>query len=154
MKIFSRLPLALVYLCFVAPLGLSNSVRAGSATWDLNPASGDWNTAANWTPMTIPNGAADVARFDLSNTTAISISAAQTTVDGIIFAPGASRFTITATPNDFFNTGVLPPNAGPPGSIPPEAARSYTYVVKTAGTYTFVCLLHAPSGMAGSLKVA
>lgn len=67
-------------------------------------------------------------------------------------APGPSPQTLNAT--DFFNTGVLPPNAGPPGSIPPEAARSYTYVVKTAGTYTFVCLLHAPSGMAGSLKVA
>jgi len=24
--------------------------NAGSATWDLNPGSGDWNKAANWTP--------------------------------------------------------------------------------------------------------
>ena len=28
--------------------------RAGSATWNLNPASGDWNTAANWTPNDRP----------------------------------------------------------------------------------------------------
>ena len=24
-----------------------------SAQWNLNPVSGDWNTAANWTPTTI-----------------------------------------------------------------------------------------------------
>jgi autotransporter-associated beta strand protein len=78
--------------------------HAGSATWGLNPGSGDWNTAANWTPMTIPNGPADVATFALSNTTAISISTAQTVVDGITFVPGASSFTITATPNQFFDT--------------------------------------------------
>jgi hypothetical protein len=27
---------------------------AGSATWNLNPTGGDWNTAANWTPATCP----------------------------------------------------------------------------------------------------
>ena len=27
-----------------------------SAQWDLDPISGDWNTAENWTPTTIPNG--------------------------------------------------------------------------------------------------
>ncbi len=66
-------------------------------------------------------------------------------------APGASPQTLNAT--DFFNTGLLPPNA-PPGAGPPEVARSFSFVVKTAGTYTYVCLLHAPSGMAGALKVA
>src|SRR6266850_2017011 len=71
--------------------------HASSATWDLNPGSGDWNTAANWTPATVPNGSADTATFAVSNTTAISISA-NTTVDGITFAPGASSFTITASP--------------------------------------------------------
>ena len=30
--------------------------HADSATWDLNPTSGDWNTAANWMPMAVPNG--------------------------------------------------------------------------------------------------
>ena len=67
-------------------------------------------------------------------------------------APGPSPQTLNA--DAFFNSGILPPNAGPPGSIPPEVARSYTFVVRTAGTYTFVCILHAPSGMAGALKVA
>jgi hypothetical protein len=27
----------------------------GSAQWNLNPVSGDRNTAENWTPTTIPN---------------------------------------------------------------------------------------------------
>jgi plastocyanin len=68
-------------------------------------------------------------------------------------APGKSPQTLNA--NDFFNSGLLPPNAGPPGSIPPEVARSFTFVMpSTTGSYTFVCILHAPSGMASALKVA
>ena len=57
---------------------------AGSATWDLNPTSGDWNTAANWTPMNVPNGPRDIATFALSNTTNVSISA-NTEINRIIF---------------------------------------------------------------------
>ncbi|MGH8092851.1 MAG: beta strand repeat-containing protein [Chthoniobacterales bacterium] len=67
--------------------------RAGSATWNLNPGSGDWNTAANWTPATVPNGSTDVATFDVSNQTDVSLSA-DVTVDSIIFNPGASAYTI------------------------------------------------------------
>ena len=74
----------------------TQATQAGSATWDLNPASGDWNTATNWTPAIVPNGSADTATFALSNTTAVSTSA-NTIVDGITFAPGASSFTITAS---------------------------------------------------------
>lgn len=64
-------------------------------------------------------------------------------------APGASPQTLNAT--DYFNTGWLPPNA-PPGAGPPEAVRSYTYTVPAAGEYSYVCILHAPSGMGGTLK--
>src|SRR6476469_2217757 len=71
---------------------------AGSAIWDLNPGSGDWNTAANWTPITVPNGTSDTATFDLSNTTNVSISA-NTEVNGITFTPTASAYTITVSPN-------------------------------------------------------
>ena len=62
---------------------------AGSAEWNLNPTSDDWNTAANWTPMTVPNGPADTAAFALSNTTDVSISA-DTEVNGIMFTPPAT----------------------------------------------------------------
>jgi autotransporter-associated beta strand protein len=63
--------------------------HAGSATWDLNPTSGDWNTAENWTPTTVPNGSADVATFALSSTTDVSISE-NTEVNSIVFTRAAS----------------------------------------------------------------
>jgi len=67
------------------------------AQWDLDPISGDWNTAANWTPMGVPNGPADTATFALSNTTNVSISA-NTEVNGITFTSAATNpYTITAS---------------------------------------------------------
>jgi autotransporter-associated beta strand protein len=70
-----------------------------SAQWDLNPSSGDWNTAANWTPMTIPNGPADTATFGLSNMTDVSISE-DTELNGIIFTPAATNpYSITLSSN-------------------------------------------------------
>ena len=71
---------------------------AGSATWNLNPASGDWNTATNWNPATVPNGASDLASFGVSNTTGIALSGA-TEVNAITFNAGASAFT-TTVPDD------------------------------------------------------
>jgi hypothetical protein len=73
------------------------TLHAASATWNLNPGSGDWNTATNWTPVTVPNGSGDTATFDPSNTTGVSLSAF-TEVNGIVFNSGASAFTITASP--------------------------------------------------------
>jgi hypothetical protein len=71
------------------------SIHAGSATWNLNPTSGDWNTATNWTPATVPNGIGDIATFALSHIPDLSLSA-DATVAGIVFNPGASVFTVTA----------------------------------------------------------
>jgi autotransporter-associated beta strand protein len=68
---------------------------ADSAQWNLNPGSSDWNTATNWTPMTVPNSPADIATFALSNTTNVSISA-DTEVNAMTFTPGASSFTFAA----------------------------------------------------------
>src|SRR5690349_4790537 len=69
-----------------------------SAQWDLDPISGDWNTAKNGTPNGVPNGPADIATFGLSNTTDVSISA-DTEVNGITFTSAATNpYTITASP--------------------------------------------------------
>ena len=77
---------------------LTTNIFAGSATWSPNPVSGDWNTAANWTPPTVPNGAADTATFESSNVTDVTLLAPTTVeLDGIVFSPGASAFTITLT---------------------------------------------------------
>jgi autotransporter-associated beta strand protein len=71
------------------------SLLAGSATWNLNPTSGDWSTAANWTPATVPDGLSDIATFAASNTTGVSLSSS-VVLNGITFQPGASAFTITS----------------------------------------------------------
>ncbi len=85
---------------YTAALGLVFSADpsfAGSATWLLNPGTGDWNTAGNWTPVTVPNGSGETATFSTSNTTAVSIST-DTEALTVFFAPAASAFTITAGP--------------------------------------------------------
>lgn len=65
-------------------------VRAQDATWNLNPASGDWNTAANWTPAEVP---VTTATFGVSNQTAISFSGSSVGISEIVFNPGASAYT-------------------------------------------------------------
>jgi plastocyanin len=64
-------------------------------------------------------------------------------------SPGPSPQTLNDT--DAFNSGWLPPNA-PPGKGPPEAVRSFTYAIPKAGSYSYVCLLHQPSGMGGTIE--
>src|SRR5690349_20477391 len=73
------------------------SAYGGSATWSMNPAGSDWNTAANWTPATVPNGPSDVATFATSTGKKISFSQ-ETEIDSIVFSPGASVFTISNAP--------------------------------------------------------
>jgi autotransporter-associated beta strand protein len=70
---------------------------AGSATWNMNPAGSDWNTATNWTPATVPNGPSDIATFATSTGKKVSFSQ-ETEIDSIIFSPGASVFTISNAP--------------------------------------------------------
>src|SRR5437763_15672408 len=72
-----------------------SSAFAGSATWSTSPANGNWNSAPNWSPMTVPNGPADTATFGSSSVTKVSISA-NTEVDGMVFNPDAPAFTISA----------------------------------------------------------
>jgi len=81
--------------CLLPLIALNlHTAHAGSATWNANPANSDWNTATNWTPNTVPNGASDVATFATSSKTAVSISA-PIEVSSIVYNPGASAFTIT-----------------------------------------------------------
>jgi autotransporter-associated beta strand protein len=81
----------------------TSTAVAGSATWKASPSSGDWNTAVNWTPSTVPNGSSDTATFDVSNITGVSLSA-NAEVNGIVFNAGASAFTITA--NNTFGVNI------------------------------------------------
>src|SRR5437870_11891161 len=93
-----RLPLLFVPAAMsLLLLSTASSTFADSATWKTSPATGDWNHAANWIPRTIPNGPSDTATFALPNTTGVSLSA-NTEVNGIVFTPSASAFTITVGP--------------------------------------------------------
>jgi len=69
---------------------ISRVVLGSTATWDLNPGSGDWNTTANWTSSAVPNGPRDIAMFGLSNTANVATSE-DTEVNGIIFTSAATN---------------------------------------------------------------
>ena len=85
-------------------LGALNAVYADSATWNLNPTSGDWTTAANWTPATVPNGPSDTATFASSDVTDVSIRAL-VQLDGIVFDVGADAFNAIQTMCDDVRAG-------------------------------------------------
>jgi plastocyanin len=59
--------------------------------------------------------------------------------------PGASPQTLVAS--TYINTGWLLPKS----SGLPEPVRSFTFDVPDAGKFTYACVLHLPSGMAGEL---
>jgi len=118
--------------------------RAGSATWRANPSSGDWNTAANWAPMTVPNGPSDTATFASSNQTNVSLSA-HATVDGVVFNPGASGFTISIpNPLSMYLEGV---------GITNNSAIFQHFVVGESGATIFSNMGFFNSATAGSLMV-
>ena len=104
-----RAPAVAAFLTICAVFADPEASPAASATWSTNPPSGDWNSASNWVPMTVPNGPSDNATFQTSNQTFVSLSA-DTEVNGIIFNSGASfPFEIvnsTATTLTISGTGV------------------------------------------------
>jgi hypothetical protein len=75
-------------------LSALNAVWADSATWNLHPISNDWNTAANWTPATVPNGPADIATFSTSARSTVSLANVQIEVASLIFDTVATNYTI------------------------------------------------------------
>src|SRR5438552_12984471 len=94
----------IIFLACCGVLVIDQTLYAGSATWNLNPTSNDWNTAENWTPPTIPSSETDVATFAGSNTTNLICGDAPgeggttTIVGDVVFTEGASSYTITITP--------------------------------------------------------
>ncbi|HEY2799603.1 MAG TPA: autotransporter-associated beta strand repeat-containing protein [Chthoniobacterales bacterium] len=72
---------------------ISASALAGDATWLADPTNGDWNTAGNWMPKTVPNGAGQTATFAMSNQTSLTISA-DTEVGTIAYTTAADSFSI------------------------------------------------------------
>jgi autotransporter-associated beta strand protein len=73
-------------------------VMAGNGNWLAAPATGDFNTAANWAPAAVPT---NVAVFNASSITALSFSA-DTTVGALSFS-GSANYTLTNAHNLTFN---------------------------------------------------
>jgi autotransporter-associated beta strand protein len=94
MKIFTSKLIVGIAAALILVAAQQKAVAA-SATWSASPTSGDWSTAANWTPNTIPNGASDIATFGQSAVTNVAISAGSVSVDSIVYEAGASPYTIT-----------------------------------------------------------
>jgi autotransporter-associated beta strand protein len=67
-----------------------------TSTWSLNPTNGDWNTAANWHPVSVPDLQSERAAFGPSPITNVSASA-PVAVHDITFNAGGSQFTINGT---------------------------------------------------------
>ena len=103
LRVWVLLPSVAAILTLV--LATASSSFAGSATWKATPANTDWNSAANWIANGPPNGPADTATFATSNIRRPVISAT-TEVNGIVFNPGASAFTITSPFFSFTISGV------------------------------------------------
>ena len=122
------MPLPLRLIPSLAFLVFTIKAFAGSASWLVSPISGDWNSAGNWTPGGPPNDAADIATFDFSAVTAISLSA-NTEVNAIQFNAGASPFTITVGgPLTFTISGA---------GIANDSGMTQTLVAGSGGTIVF-----------------
>jgi autotransporter-associated beta strand protein len=98
-----RIALRVIVLMIVSPFA-----RAGSATWSATPMDGDWFTAANWTPATVPNGYSDTATFAVSNLTNIVFSGFAI-IGKLTFTSGASPYFLTINPQRTlaFSTGGI-----------------------------------------------
>jgi autotransporter-associated beta strand protein len=98
----SRLPLVFrIALLSCLILSFSASITLGdSGTWVSDPANNDWNTAANWSSNTVPDGGFDTATFGFSNATDVSLSLI-VNLAGITFNSDAGPYTITSPPGTF-----------------------------------------------------
>lgn len=97
-----------MHICWSFSLFLvlsASLAKGGSATWGINPASGDWNTAANWTPNAVPNGPLDIASLGVSSVSDLSIHSSIVEVEGIVFNSGATPYTISVEVSNLFLSG-------------------------------------------------
>lgn len=105
----SKSVLRMVFLLCAVALSAAQTCLGGSATWAESPVSGDWNTAANWLPQTVPNGPSDTAVFTASNITNVATSAI-VEVNSLVFDADATQFSVTTavgTSLTISGTGII-----------------------------------------------
>jgi autotransporter-associated beta strand protein len=93
--------LLLIAIAWFAALAMP--ARAQDATWLLNPGTSDYNTAANWSPATVPTG---TAFFGSTNVPNLTFSSAATGVGGWTFIAGAPAYTVTLGANALLFNGA------------------------------------------------
>src|SRR5215469_13276999 len=115
--------------------------RAQDATWSTAPGSSNFNTAANWTPATVPTG---TAFFGASNTTSLAFQAFTTPSVGTLqFNPGAPAYSFT-TENGFSTsisitgTGIVNNSSNAPTFIIGSQANIFFRNASTAGNATII----------------
>jgi hypothetical protein len=93
--------------------------HAQDATWLLNPGSGDWDTAANWSSATTPTG---TAIFGSSNVTSLTFSAPFTSVGAIRLNAGAPAYSFDLAGHSLFITGsgIVNNSSFAPGFLNPS----------------------------------
>src|SRR5262245_4480221 len=102
--------------------------RAQDATWSTAPGSSDFNTAANWTPATVPTG---TAFFGASTITGLTFNpGAANSLGGFTFNAGAPAYSFSlATPSTLTFTG-----AGIVNNYPNALTFSLTFTAALAFT--------------------
>jgi len=129
-----------------AAFGAACPTWAQDATWQLNPATNDFNTATNWTPATVPAG---TATFGASSVTGLTFSAA-TTVGGLTFNAGAPGYVFVVPSfnsltlngsgiiNNSSNVPVLTPSSlGPINFQNSASAGNASFDMRFGGTINF-----------------
>ena len=66
-----------------------SAAHAQDATWNTTPGSADFNTAANWTPATVPTGTASFGTSSIKP----DVFYSRYRTGGFTFNPGASAYT-------------------------------------------------------------
>jgi hypothetical protein len=134
MKPFTLLPAVLI----ACSTFLATSVLAGSATWNSNADSGDWNTAANWTPATVPNGASDTATFLTSYVTDLLIEG-EIELDALGLVRTSSTYTFTIASVDASTSSLTISGSGVPngGYLPLENFVATTNAAGGRGVIKF-----------------
>jgi autotransporter-associated beta strand protein len=115
--------------------------RAQDETWSTAPGSSNFNTAANWTPATVPTG---TAFFGASNITSITFQPFITTSVGTLqFNPGAPPYTFSTSPALFTSisitgAGIVDGSSNAPTFIVNNQANIFFRNASTAGDATII----------------
>src|SRR6478672_8128344 len=90
-----------ILAALAAAVLLSFTTFARAETWALNSGSGDWNTAANWSPASVPNAVGASAIFNDATATGnrTATLGADTTVGSISFSNNSARTNTIGTQN-------------------------------------------------------